>query len=216
MTVNKLQRFAEVADFDHVIEHTDSSKPQGRWQRDIFGNDQPITLELACGTGAYTLELARRNPDRNYIGIDIKGARIWKGAKKAKAEDLDNVRFARIYIDHLNEYFAEDEVDEIWITFADPFPRSGDRNNRLTHPKFLILYKQVLRSGGKIHFKTDDPNFFDYTRQSVAGFGGSVVLTIEDIYKHELEDEQITIQTDFERKHLANGRTIHYCKFVFS
>jgi tRNA (guanine-N7-)-methyltransferase len=220
MTVNKLERFAEVAEFDHVIEHTDfqnggTAKPKGMWNKDIFGNQNPITLELACGTGAYTLELARRNPNRNYIGIDIKGARIWKGAKQAKAESLDNVRFLRIFIDHLDEYFAENEIDEIWITFADPFPRAGDRSNRLTSPKFLRLYKYVLPIAGNVHFKTDDKNFFRYTCQMVTQFGGSILEKVEDIYLKQPENKFLTIKTTFEKKHLQNGKMISYCKFSF-
>lgn len=219
MTVNKLERFAQVAEFNHVLEHTDfqnndTAKPKGRWKGDIFANDNPITLELACGTGAYTLELARRNPDINYIGIDIKGARIWKGAKQAKTENLSNVRFLRMFIDHLDEYFAEDEVDEIWITFADPFSRAGDRNNRLTSPKFLRLYKQILPAEGVIHFKTDDTNFYDYTCRSVKKFGGSILEKVNDIYENRRDDELITIKTVFEKKHLQNKKTISYCKFT--
>ena len=121
-----------------------------------------------------------------------------------------------MYIDHLDEYFATDEVDEIWITFADPFPRAGDRNNRLTHPKFLRLYEKVLTPGGIVHFKTDDPKFFKYTQWSVKSFGGSLIQSIDNIYEKRTEDERLTIQTNFEKKHLARDRTISYCKFVIN
>ena len=221
MTVNKLQRFAEVASFDHVIEYTDfqksgKPKPAGRWHSEIFGNDHPITLELACGTGAYTVELARRNPKRNYVGLDIKGSRLWKGAKIAKQEKLENVRFVRMFIDHLDEYFAPDEVDEIWITFADPYSRAGDRNNRLSHPKFLKLYKSILKKGQLVHFKTDDRAFFQYTQRSVQRFGGSIVKSVDDIYETHGDDQRLTIQTHFEKKHLKKGRSISYCSFRFT
>ena len=219
MTVNKLQRFEEVAEFDHVLEHTDFQdadeiKPKGIWKLDIFGNEHPIILELACGTGAYTLELARRNPHQNYIGIDIKGARIWKGAKNAKAEDLGNVRFMRMFIDHLDEYFDRGEVDEIWITFADPFSRAGDRKKRLTSPRFLKQYQQILEAGQPVHFKTDDTPFFDYTCRKVEQQGGTVVKKVEDIYSDSPKDDILTIKTTYEKKHLRAGKKISYCKFL--
>lgn len=221
MMVNKKQRFREVAEFDHVLEYTDfqqsdNEKPAGKWNANIFENENPLILELACGTGSYTIELARRNQERNYIGIDIKGARIWKGAKKAQAEGLDNVRFIRMFIDHLDEYFTEGEVDEIWITFADPFSRAGDRNNRLTHSKFLTLYKKVLKPGGVIHFKTDDTDFYNYSCWSIEQFGGSVIKKNDDIYSIEPDDDRLLIQTVFEKKHIQQGKTISYCKFKIS
>lgn len=221
MTINKLERFEDIADFSHVLEYTDyqnrkKEKPAGKWKSGIFGNTQPITLELACGTGAYTLELARRHPNRNYIGIDIKGARIWKGAKKAKEENLGNVRFMRMFIDHLDEYFARDEVDEIWITFADPFPRAGDRSKRLTSPKFLKQYEYILQPGGGVHFKTDDTPFFNYTCRSVEKFGGSVIKKVGDIYTEKPDNELLTIQTEYEKRHLRNRKIIGYCKFSLS
>ena len=221
MTVNKLERFEEIAAFDHVLEYTDFQKkgikkPKGRWGEQVFGNENPITLELACGTGAYTLELARRYPDRNYIGIDIKGARIWKGAKKALSEDLSNVRFIRMFIDHLDEYFAEGEVDQIWITFADPYPRAGDRSKRLTSPKFLKQYKHVLQLDGVVHFKTDNTSFFNYSCRSVRRFGGTVLERIENIYDTDLDNPLLSIQTLYEKRHLKNNKHISYGRFIFS
>lgn len=221
MTINKLERFEDIAAFSHVLEYTDyqhreAEKPKGHWRENIFDNSYPITLELACGTGAYTLELARRHPKRNYIGIDIKGARIWKGAKKAKEENLKNVRFIRMFIDHLDEYFARDEVNEIWITFADPFPRAGDRKKRLTSPKFLKQYKHILPPGGAIHFKTDDTPFFNYTCRSVKKFGGSLIKKITNVYAEKPNDELLFIQTAYEKRHLESGKAISYCKFTLS
>lgn len=218
MTVNKLERFEQIAAFDHVLEYTDfqkkgAEKPKGRWKQDIFGNDNPITLELACGTGAYTLELARRHPAQNFIGVDIKGGRIWKGAKKALAENLENVRFIRMFIDHLDEYFAKDEVREIWITFADPYPRAGDRSKRLTSPKFLKQYQHILSDDGVVHFKTDNTNFFNYSCRSVKRFGGVVEHRIENIYKQTPDHPLLTIQTQYEKKHLKNKKSISYARF---
>lgn len=220
MTVNKLERFAQIANYSHVLEYTEyqkkgAEKPAGRWNEEVFGNDKPITLELGCGTGAYTLELARRNPDCNYIGIDIKGARLWKGAKKAKAEELQNVRFLRIFIDHLDEYFAQDEVSEIWITFSDPYPRAGDRNKRLTAPKFLSQYKNVLEPRHPVHFKTDHSSFFEYTCRSVEKADANIIDRVDDIYTRRSEDPLLTIKTDYEKKHLQQGKIISYLKFIF-
>ncbi len=218
MGKGKLERFAEVRQFSNVTELTDfqdsdREKPKGKWKEKNFGNKNPVTLELACGKGSYTLELARKNPGRNYIGVDIKGARIWKGAKTALEEGLDNVHFLRIYIDHLDEYFAKDEVDEIWITFPDPYPRGSDKGKRLSSSKFLTIYGEVLKRGGSIHFKTDDPGLFGFTRQSVRNFGCQVQEVVEDVYSQRKDDPLLTIQTDFEKRHLEEGRTIRYIRF---
>lgn len=218
MTVNKLERFKQIAAFDHVLEYTDYQKkgvekPKGQWHKQIFYNKNPITLELACGTGNYTLELARRYPNRNFIGVDIKGARIWKGAKKALAKELENVRFMRMFIDHVDEYFAKDEIDEIWITFADPYPRAGDRNKRLTAPKFLKQYRQILSAEGVVHFKTDNTDFFDYSCWSVEHVGGYVEQRVDDIYKQKPNHSLLTIKTHFEQKHLRNNKSISYGRF---
>src|SRR6056297_388522 len=144
MGKNKQQRYREVEEFPNVFLYTDytegSEKPRGKWHSDIFKNVNPIIAELACGKGDYTLQLSDKYPDKNYIGIDIKGDRIWKGAKKALKDGRDNVRFLRIYIDHLDEYFEFGEISEIWITFPDPYPKKGDISKRLTSPKFLNIY----------------------------------------------------------------------------
>lgn len=218
MGKNKLQRFADIERFDNVLEFTDfqnneTSKPKGRWREDIFQNSNPVVLELACGKGSYTIELARRNPARNYIGIDIKGSRIWKGARKAKEEGLDNVRFLRMYIDHLGEYFADGEIDEIWITFPDPYPRGSDRNKRLTFYKYLSIYQTVLKNAGIIHLKTDSDSLFDFSKTSIQKFGCLIIDCEYDIYTDRKDDSLLTIKTDFERKHLEQGKTIKYLKF---
>lgn len=172
MSKSKLEKFKEVTAFENTLELTDfhndkSRKPKGCWNSLIFNNENPIVLELACGKGTYTLELARRNPQKNFMGIDIKGARLWKGAKQALEEELDNVRFLRIYIDHLEEYFASEEVTDTWITFPDPYPKRSDRSKRLTSPKFLSIYQRVLKPAANIYFKTDSRDFFQYSKQSV-------------------------------------------------
>jgi tRNA (guanine-N7-)-methyltransferase len=218
MSKGKLEKFEEVSEFENTLELTDfqdekTKKPKGRWNADIFENDHPIVFELACGKGDYTLELARRNPQKNYIGIDIKGARIWKGAKIALEEGLENVRFMRMYIDHLEEYFAPEEIDEIWITFPDPYPKKPDENKRLTSPKFLKIYKKVLKPGAVIHFKTDSDDFFDYTLEVLSATNCEVLDVVENIYEERPNDVLLTHKTYYERKHLKRGRTISYCKF---
>jgi tRNA (guanine-N7-)-methyltransferase len=218
MAKTKLQRFADIDEFDNVLELTDfqnenKTKPKGRWNEDIFRNDHPIVLELACGKGDYTVELARRNADCNYIGIDIKGSRLWKGARKARDEELSNARFLRIYIDHLDEYFEEGEVDEIWITFPDPYLRGANRSKRLTSEKFLTIYRKLLKEEGPIHLKTDSEELFDFSKYSVEKNGGRILENVEDIYKERGDDEILTIKTDFEKKHLREGKAIKYLKF---
>jgi tRNA (guanine-N7-)-methyltransferase len=218
MTVNKLERFAENARLENVFEHTDyqdaaHKKLKGKWHH-IFGNSHPISLELACGTGTYTLELARRHPKVNYIGIDIKGSRIWKGAKRAKQESLENVRFLRIFIEELDDYFSRDEVNEIWITFADPYPSAKNCNKRLTSAGFLELYATILQSNGVIHYKTDDTDFFRYTCREIQKFGGSIIQKVDDIYHEQPENNLLTIKTVYEEKHLKEGKTISYCAFT--
>jgi len=218
MGTNKLQRFEEIGEFENVFELTDYQdndvkKPKGNWHKKVFGNSNPIILELACGKGAYTLELARRNPDKNFIGVDIKGARIWKGAKRARSEKLDNLRFLRIYIDHLDEYFAPGEVDDIWITFPDPYPKYSDRSKRLTSPKFLDIYKSVLKSDGYIHLKTDSDKLFKYTRKVIKDWECPVKKVVQNIYEECPDDELLTIQTFYEKRHIEAGKTIKFLSF---
>lgn len=218
MAKGKLEKFEEVAAFNNTLELTDfqdeqSMKPKGRWHSDILGNDAPITLELACGKGTYTLELARRYPDKNFVGIDIKGSRLWKGAKRALEEGLDNVRFLRIYIDHLDEYFAPNEVSDIWITFPDPYPRGSDRSKRLISPKFLNIYQKVLHPNGKIRLKTDSDKLFSYTRQVIRKTDCKSLKSVENIYQACCNNKLLTIKTDYEKQHLKKGRTISFIKF---
>ncbi|WP_440999152.1 tRNA (guanosine(46)-N7)-methyltransferase TrmB [Fodinibius sp. SL11] len=218
MGKGKLEKFKEVTAFSNTLELTDfqdenAQKPKGCWHSEVFENNNPIVLELACGKGTYTLELARGNPNKNFVGVDIKGARIWKGAKQALAEGLENVRFLRIYIDHLDEYFGPDEIDDIWITFPDPYPRYSDRNNRLSAPKFLKIYQRVMKPQGVIYFKTDSDDLFSFTKKSVRNTGCQVLDLVEEIYEECPDDELLTIQTHFEKRHLEEGRTISFIKF---
>ncbi|PWN08073.1 tRNA (guanosine(46)-N7)-methyltransferase TrmB [Rhodohalobacter mucosus] len=216
MAKNKLQKFEDVARFQNVFEYTDfdeKTKPRGCWHGDIFKNENPITLELACGKGEYTVELARRNPERNYIGIDKKGWRIWTGAKTAIEENLNNAHFMRIFIDHLEEYFKPGEVDEIWIVFPDPFLRESRESNRLTSPKFLNIYKNILKPGSVIHLKTDSPELFSYTLEVIEQENCRIVDRCDNIYKERPDDALLSIRTFYEEMHLREGRTIRYVSF---
>lgn len=214
----KLKRFEEIAAFPNVSEYTDFQseeiqKPKGKWKAEIFENDHPITLELACGKGEYALKLSKQFPQRNIIGIDIKGARIWKGASRALQENRENIHFLRVYIDHLEEYFGAGEVDDIWITFPDPYPKGSDRNKRLTSPKFLSIYQKVLAPNGTIRLKTDSDQLFSYTKWTIEQTECKVLDVVEDIYDERPDDPLLTHKTYFEKKHLKRGRTISYIEF---
>jgi len=217
MGKNKQQRYREVEEFPNVFLYTDytegSEKPKGKWHSDIFKNENPIVAELACGKGDYTLQLSDKYPGKNYIGIDIKGDRIWKGAKKALKDGRDNVRFLRIYIDHLDEYFEFGEISEIWITFPDPYPKKGDISKRLTSPKFLNIYSKVLKPGGLIHLKTDSDLLFEFTLETIAYNKCEIVNASNDIYSEKSVDNDLMIKTYYEKKHLENRKTIKYVAF---
>ncbi len=221
----KLEKFAEILAFDHVYEMSEPGRPEvklnafetkdlrGKWREEAFGNDHPICLELACGRGEYAVALARKNPNTNYIGVDIKGARIWQGAKIAKEEGLTNVAFLRIRIEQLALYFAPGEIDEIWITFPDPFP--AKENRRMTAPDFLSKYYQLLNNHGQIHLKHDNLDFYDYSVETVEKDKNfKIIYKNEDIYRDELFNPDLSIKTYYEIKHLVDNRTIKYLLFV--
>ena len=206
----KLIRFEEIKTFPNVLIFPEQMK--GRWASH-FGRSAPLTLELACGKGEYTLALARRFPERNFVGVDIKGNRIWKGAKTALTEKQTNVAFLRIQIDHIDAYFAPGAVSDIWITFPDPFLRTSKAKKRLTHLKFLHLYQRILRPEGRIHLKTDSPDLYQFTREVIAETGCVLHRDVPDVYQAPPE-ELLRIQTYYEGLHLADGRTIRYLEFA--
>jgi tRNA (guanine-N7-)-methyltransferase len=210
MTIKKLQRFAELAAFSNVFQ---APANQGCWRDSYFKNNNPITLELACGKGEYTLALSGRFPEQNFIGIDLKGARLWRGAKTALEQNLKNVAFIRTPIERIPEYFGPGEVDQIWITFPDPYPRPGKAKKRLTSPRFLNLYRQILKPGGLIHLKTDDQNLFNYTLETVTQLKLELKEKVENLYAKEVSNELLTVKTTFELKHLQAGRGIKYLCF---
>ena len=211
---NKLQRFAENQQRDNLIE---AGKPiiediKGNWHERFFQDDKPITLELACGKGEYTVGLARHYPLRNFIGVDIKGARIYFGSREAEEEGLDNVAFLRIKISSIDQYFAENEVDQIWITFPDPRPRDRDERRRLTHPRYLQMYQHLLIDGGTLHLKTDDQPFFDYTLESLKTFTTEDLIWTYDLYNSPYLAEHHGLQTNYEMKFLEQGKKINYLR----
>ena len=223
---NKLQKFAELLALPNVYENFNPLEPKlyglngalvsmkGEWASKHFGNDQPITLELACGRGEYTLGLARQNPRRNFMGVDVKGARIWRGAKIALEEGLANAAFLRLRIEQLSRFFEAGEVSEIWITFPDPFLRNSKASRRLTAPRFLAEYKKVLAPGGLIHLKTYEPNFFSFTLEALAKYPGAEILhQDEDIYSKPLPIPELELKTYYERIHLQEGKAIKYVRF---
>jgi tRNA (guanine-N7-)-methyltransferase len=214
---NKLGRIEDVKRFPNVFEYKNFKENpdlKGKWHTHIFENDHPITLELACGKGEYTTNLARKYPGRNFIGIDIKGPRIWVGAKQALEEPLENVRFLRTFIDHLENFFVESEVDEIWIPFSDPYLKK--ERKRLTAPKFLDIYRKILKPGGLINVKTDSTVLYKYTLDIIEKENCTIVQKIDDVYSdsHDL-NLLTTIQTYYEQGHLEAGKTIHYVSFRF-
>lgn len=218
MSKNKLQKFEDVEHFPNVLQYTDYWKtgketPRGKWHSEVFQNNNPITLELACGKAEYTVNMARMFPERNFIGIDKKGWRIWTGAKTALDEGLANTHFMRIFIDHLEQYFAPGEVEEIWIIFPDPFLRGSRESNRLTSPKFLEIYRNILKPGGTIHLKTDSPELFSYTLETIEEEGCTTADRCDDVYKERPDDKLLSIRTFYEEMHLEEGKTIRYVAF---
>ncbi|HRI01256.1 MAG TPA: tRNA (guanosine(46)-N7)-methyltransferase TrmB [Saprospiraceae bacterium] len=223
---NKLEKFADNGLFSNVLENPNFSKPKlmknqfeeiqlkGRWAKDFFENNHPITLELACGRGDYTIQLAQRHPEKNVIGVDIKGARIWAGAKAAIDFGLKNVAFLRTRIEQIACFFETDEVEELWITFADPFLKNSRSERRLSSNFYLDQYKKILKQGSIIHLKTDDPVLFDFTLETcTARSDYSLLKHNHDIYSsNSLDHPDLEFKTYYELKHLAIGRTIKYCQ----
>ncbi|MBS1528514.1 MAG: tRNA (guanosine(46)-N7)-methyltransferase TrmB [Bacteroidetes bacterium] len=215
MGKDKLKRFAEVATFPNVVQLDAGLPYKGQWAKQFFKNDNPVVLELACGKGEYTVNLARLFPDINFIGIDYKGNRIWRGAKDALEEGVKNVGFLRIQIETILDYFANGEIDEIWITFPDPQPQVSREKKRLTSPRFLEKYKQVLKPGGIIHLKTDDDGLHAYTAEKIEELGLKLHVKTEDLYHSEYADEVLSIKTYYEKKYLKDNKNINYLKFSF-
>lgn len=219
MGKNKLARWAEMGTFSNVIQpeteglYGKDHPVKGKWRKEIFRNPDPVILELGCGKGEYTLGLAARFPDKNYIGIDIKGSRMWRGAKTAFENKIPNVAFLRTRIEYINSYFAEDEVDEIWLTFPDPHPGKRNSNKRLTCPWFLNIYRNFLKNDGIIHLKTDNAELYNYTMNIAERNKLELIVTTGDLYNERKEDDILSIKTHYENQFLSEGLKIHYMSF---
>jgi len=184
---------------------------KGKWGSDFFKNDKPIVLELGCGKGEYTVGLAKKYPDKNFIGIDLKGARMWKGASEALANGMKNVAFVRTKIEQILYFFGPNEISEIWLTFSDPQPKKERR--RLSSPRFLNLYREILKPNGIIHIKTDNLALFDYTLDVIKYFKLPLHYHTHDLYSSDYSGDAPEIQTFYEKKYLAEGIKINYAQF---
>ena len=219
MSRGKLQRFVDIAERSNVIEPSKAiyEKVKSNWRTEVFKNSNPITLELACGRGEYTIGLGRLFSNKNHIGIDIKGDRIWKGSGIAIEEGLNNVAFLRTHLLELKNFFEIGEVDEIWITFPDPRPRDRDEKRRVTHHRFLDIYKTIIAKDGIVRLKTDNTDLFDYTLEALKLRSDIKDLHYtHDLYHSEYVGECHDIRTKYEQKFSAEGHDIKYLRFMFS
>jgi len=212
---DKLRRFAEIETFANVYQLEEGQALKGNWANNHFKNSNPIVLELACGKGEYSVNLARLFADKNFIGIDYKGNRIWRGAKTAIEEGINNVAFLRIQIENILDYFAEGEIDEIWITFPDPQPQDSREKKRLTFPAFLNRYKLVLKPGGCVNLKTDNDQLYAYTVEKTAELNLIVHKNTDHLYTSDLVDDVLSIKTYYEKKYLLHDKNINYIQFSF-
>jgi len=210
MAQKKLQRFADIKTFANVLEYPENM--QGKWHG-FFKNENPVILELACGRGEYTVGLAQLFPQQNFIGVDVKGNRMYIGAKKCLEQKIINAGFLRTQIERLSEFFSAGEVDEIWITFPDPQLRISKAKKRLTHPRFLRLYQQILKPSGVIHLKTDSPDLYQFTKKVIELYDLAIVEDCSDVYKQAEIKEELKIKTHYESLDIAQSNTIHYLKF---
>ena len=214
----KLQRFAENAQCHNVIE---PGKPfyetiRGQWRSDYFKNAQDVAVEVGCGRGAYTLGLGQHFPDSNFVGVDVKGARLWAGSTQAVAAGLRNVAFLRTKIEQLDQFFGPAEISALYIPFPDPRPRDRDAKRRLTSPRFLKLYRSLLQPGGQVYLKTDDAALFAYSLGVLQHEAIQGLRYTEDLYQSDLLQEHHGIQTAYEQRFLAQGVTIKYLRFAFA
>lgn len=213
MGQKKLIRFAAIKEFPNVIENDVSLK--GCWG-EFFKNENDIVLELACGKGEYTVGLSERYANLNFIGVDIKGNRLWRGAKTALEANLNNAAFLRTQIDKIDAFFGSDEVSEIWITFPDPQLRFSKVKKRLTHPKFLRKYRSFLKADGVVHLKTDSPDLYHFTRAVINFYQLPLIAASDDLYNSDLYQDELRIRTHYETLDIAGSNKIFYLKFLLN
>lgn len=217
MGKNKLTKFAEMASYSNVFQYpfeklkSEAFPLKGRWNEEYFRNENPIVLELGCGKGEYTVELAKLFPEKNFIGIDIKGARMWSGATQAIRQNLKNVAFVRTHIELICHFFAEKEISEIWITFPDP--QMNKVNKRLTSTRFMREYSRLLNENGIVHLKTDSNFLYTYTKEMIHANQLDVYFETDDLYRSEWQNPILQIQTFYEQQWRARGLNIKYIKF---
>lgn len=218
MGKNKLTKFAEMASYSNVFQYpfeklkNELFPLKGRWNEEYFRNENPIVLELGCGKGEYTVELAKLFPEKNFIGIDIKGARMWSGATEAIRQNLKNVAFVRTHIELIHHFFAEKEISEIWITFPDP--QMNKVNKRLTSTRFMREYGRLLNENGIVHLKTDSNFLYTYTKEMIHANHLDVYFETDDLYRSEWQDPILQIQTFYEQQWRARGLNIKYIQFA--
>ncbi|MDD4384123.1 MAG: tRNA (guanosine(46)-N7)-methyltransferase TrmB [Bacteroidales bacterium] len=219
MGKNKLRRFAENETFGNLFQPSFSEvrendhELKGNWHSHFFKNNNPIVLELGCGKGEYTVNLAKKYPAKNFIGIDIKGARLWKGAKEAFESNMENVAFIRNRIENINSFFSKDEVSEIWVTFPDPQPKKKNALKRLTSSRFLTYYQQFAIQNCIVHLKTDSQELHEYTKAVIEQNMLHTLECTNNLYDSELSNPALTIRTYYEQKFLEQGKPITYIKF---
>ena len=217
MGKNKLKKFAEIENLNCVLQYprekliAEGFPFLGKWHQEVFQNENPIVLELGCGKGEYTVQLARNNPDKNFIGIDIKGARIWTGAKEVAEKNMNNAKFLRTEIENLSQIFSSEEVDEIWITFPDP--QMQKVRKRLTSTRFLHQYAAMLKNGGVVHLKTDSPFLYEYTKRLVEKNNLEIIEITDDLYGSGKADPVRSIKTFYESQWLSRGKSIKLISF---
>ena len=219
MSKNKLAKFSELKELDRVFQPAFDEVFQkdhplkGKWSLEVFNNNNPIVLELGCGKGEYTVGLARKYKNKNFIGVDIKGARIWRGAKTMNEEEIHNAAFLRTRIELITSFFTPDEVSEVWLTFPDPQEKKRRKKKRLTGPRFLNEYRNFLKNKGIIHLKTDNDILYEYTLKLVNYNQLDILFSTPDLYNSEYKNDILEIKTFYERQYLAEGKNINYIKF---
>lgn len=219
MGKGKIKRFQEFSSYDNVFEPTIEETfnkdyaLKGKWNIDFFKNNKPLIIELGCGKGEYTIGLAQKYPDKNFIGVDIKGARMWKGAKQSQELKMNNVAFVRTRIEFIDSIFSENEVDEIWITFPDPQLKKRRAKKRLTSSIFLNNYKKFITSDGIIHLKTDNDLLYLYTLDIIHKNNLTILESTNNLYQNSSTNEILSIKTFYENQYLEKGKNINYIKF---